>query len=251
METKALHRFTQRVAAYEDDLALAKLIVDKFIEEEVDGKKLSDIFNVEVSKYRVARHKNTKNGREIVGTHLRITLHVAFIKELYEDFSEYINTILTGAARVGVKPERFVGRAGIELTAVEVLQAGSWEALISNVSNKIFRSLENKRSTKELVQGMSDRIGLNIDKSIFEAAIPYLETRHILVHRDGRPDDQFRTNFPNVKIRKNGQILVNFDFITNAKKYICDLAEHIDAKVIENGLVKEYELRGAKVDTGI
>jgi hypothetical protein len=253
METKALHRFAQRVEAYEGDLELAKVVIDKLIEENGQGKRLSELFRIDATKYpHIHKHSNTKNARMVMGYHLRTTLHVAFVKELYEDFSEYLNSILGYAAHVGIKPERLIGGVPelMTLTTVEVLQTSSWDALISYFSSKVFRHLENKRSTIELVQGMSDRIGLKLEKSIFAAAIPYLESRHILVHRDGRPDKRFKSEFPDVKLNKNGQILVDYNFIKDAREKIYALAAHIDSKIVESEMHREQDLRGRKAHPG-
>ena len=249
-ETKPFHWFTQRLEAYGADLELAKFIVDTFIEKSTDGGKLFDLFKVAKEKYPyVSRHNNSKKERRNVGHHLRGTLHVAFVKELYEDFVEYISSILRCAAHAGIQPERFVGTSMVNVSIVEILKLGSWDSLVSDMSDRVFRSLEDKRDTKKLLKGMDERLGLKLNQLIVNGAMPYLESRHILVHRDGKPDKDFKKRYPMISIRLHNnkeQILVNFHFIKNAKEKVYKLAQHIDEKLIENNLIRDHDLRGAK-----
>ena len=122
-ETEPFHWFTQRLGAYGADLEHAKFIVDSFIEKSTDGGKFFDLFKVAKEKYPyVSRHNNSKKQRRNVGHHLRGTLHVAFVKELYEDFVEYISSILKCSAHAGIQPERFVGTSTVNVSIVEMLK---------------------------------------------------------------------------------------------------------------------------------
>ncbi len=107
---------------------------------------------------------------------------------------------MTKAALKGIDPARFVGEVRLDIHAAEFLAAGNWDAAVALVSNAIFRKLENERNTKDLVRKASVRLGLQIDQGKLDAAMPYLDARHMLVHRDGKTDEQYRRDYPGIPL---------------------------------------------------
>lgn len=243
---KALHRFTQRLIAYETDLEIADLLVRDFLAGAADDRSLCQAIGGRANLYpRLHACRNTAQARKIVGLHLKRTLHVAFIKELYEDFSEFLSTSLSRAALAGIDAARFAGEARLDLHAKEILQAGSWDAVIRLISDKIFRALENERNTRMLINKMSVRVGLRLEDQPLNDAMPYLDARHILVHRDGKPDEIYTRSYPDISIVK-GEINLNFEFVSRARNAVLALAEHIDVKMVEAGLVRQQDMAGQR-----
>ncbi len=170
---------------------------------------------------------------------------MAFVKELYEDFSEFLATSLSRAALAGVDAARFAGEGKLEIHAKEILHAGSWEAVIRLISDKIFRALENERKTRDLITKMGNRIGLAIEAAQLDAAMPYLDARHILVHRDGKPDELYTRSYADIPI-VNGEIQLNFEFVGRARSTVTALADHIDERMIAANLVRRQDMAGQR-----
>ncbi len=73
--------------------------------------------------------------------------------------------------------------------------------------------------------------------------MPFLDARHILVHRDGTADELYRRDYPQIALRK-GKIVVNFDFVLSARAAVDALARHIDDRIIHANLVRNQDMHG-------
>lgn len=246
MATKALRRFVQRVEAYGADLELCDALLKQFRASPNSSSTVAEsLGNTNEQFPYLARRKNSKASRDSFAMHMKRTLYVAFIKDLFEDFSEYIATIMTKAAQAGIDPGRFIGEVKLDLHASDILKCGSWDAAVKLVSDAIFRKIENERNTRDLIKKATVRLGLQIDQAKLDAAMPYLDARHILVHRDGRTDEQYETDYPNIR-RRAGTIFVDYAFISDARLAVVALAEEVDAQVITANLTRPQDLSGQK-----
>lgn len=208
------------------------------------GQSICEALGGDPVRYtRLHARQNTRPSRKIVGTHFRRTIQSAFIKELHEDFSDFLATALGRAALTGVDPNRYTGDVKIDIKASELLSAGSWEAVVALISSKIFRALENEKSTKKLISKISSRLGVDLDDGILDAAMPYLDARHILVHADGIADETYKENYGDIALHED-RLIVNFAFIESAKATILALAGHMDQKFLEKGFVPDQFVAG-------
>lgn len=244
MPTKAHHRFVERVASYNSDLELCDVVVRKFISQRNSNASIA--VSLESTNERhpnLGRRTNSRNSRMIVGRHLIRTLHTSFIKDLFEDFSEFLSTTLVRAAQRGIDPARFIGDVKLDLSASEILKTGGWDAAVQVISDAVFRKLENERNTKDLIRKASVRLGLTLDQQIVDAAMPYLDARHILVHRDGKSDELYRRDYPQIAL-DGDKIQINFGFVSAARDCVSALAQHIDDQIIASGLVRRQDMVG-------
>ena len=150
---------------------------------------------------------------------------------------------MTNAAMKGINPARFVGNVKLDLHATDILSAGNWDGAVRAISDAIFRKLENERNTRDLVRKASERLGLNVEQAVLDAAMPYLDARHILVHRDGKTDEKYRNDYPTIPLR-NDKLVVDFALVSNAKIAVSALAREIDDKLIAADLVRAKDLDG-------
>ncbi len=244
MPTKAYHRFSQRVDSYNTDLELSDVIVRRFLAQTNSDETIAEALNSTNDRHPfLGRRQNNRQSRMIVGRHLVRTLHTAFIKDLFEDFSEFLSTTLVRAAQRGIDPARFVGDVKLDLSAATILRTGNWDAAVQEISDAIFRKLENERNTKELIRKASVRLGLALNAQVVDAAMPYLDARHILVHRDGKSDETYRNDYPAIEL-DNDRILVNFAFVSSARERVTALVHHIDNQIIAMGLVRRQDMVG-------
>ena len=244
MPTKAFQRFNARVTAYDSDLELADVLIRGFLRTPNSPSSVGEALDAQQDTHVILHSRvNSRASRNILGRHLKKTLYGAFIKDIYEDFADYVSSSLSRAALAGIDPARFVGEIKLDLHAVEIIAAGSWENVVRLMSDKIFRALENERSTIVLIDKISRRLGLNLDQQILDAAMPYLDARHILVHRDGLSDEIYRNKYPLVPLQGD-QIVLNFALISAGRSTVRALARHIDDQLIAAGLVRAQDLVG-------
>lgn len=243
--SKALHRFLNRIAYYTIDIELTDLLVDGFKTLPNTNDRMSEAFGGQLGRYeRLDNRANTQNSRKLVGNHLRKTINTAYIKELHEDFSEFLATSMSRAALAGVDPARFTGEIHLEIPAKELLKIGNWDSIAVEISDKIFRTLENEKSTKSLISKICNRLGLNLPENLLDNAMPYLDARHILVHRDGMVDEKYKKDYPAIQ-SKDGKLLVNYAFTKRATFHVTALAKHIDDELIGKGFVRQQDMIGA------
>lgn len=240
-KTKAYNRFKHRCDYYDTDLELCELLVRDFVALPNSDEPLAAALKSSLEHHPNLDQVNTRRTRQVRGGHLKNTLRSAFVKDLYEDFVDFLAETMTRAAQKGVDPGRFAGDVKLDLKATEILAAGSWDGVVSVISKKVFRALEGERKTTELITKAAIRLGLKIDQNIIDTAMPYLDARHMLVHQDGKADDQYRKKHPGVTIRE-GKILLDSNFTTKARQTIDALAEAIDQEVIAANLVKPEHL---------
>ncbi|WP_152559555.1 hypothetical protein [Paenirhodobacter enshiensis] len=246
MPTKALQRFEDRVSTYDSDLELADLLVNRFLNLPNSASTVCLALGGAAAKYpKINQRVNTRKARNIYGLHLKVTLYSSFIKDLYEDFSEYLANILKRAALSGVNAGQFQGDAKVDFQAKDILQAGSWDNAIALISEKVFRTLEDEKSTKKLITKISTRLGLALDQATLDAALPYLDARHLLVHRDGRVDAVYTGSYPAIPTQ-DGKLKLDFDFVRNARSNVRSLAAHIDARLCAANLLRPQDLVGAQ-----
>ncbi len=244
MKTKNFQRFINRIGNCESDLELANVLINNFITKTVNSQAtLATALGANsVTHLKLAACVNSRQSRNVIGLHLKKTLYSSFIKDLYEDFTDYLKSALEGAALVDPQPVRFIGNTKVDLKVADVLGLGSWDALVRKIADDIFRSLENERSTIGLVQKLNQRLGLQVPEAIIAAAMPYLDARHILVHRDGKADAVYREAYPNVTLELRGKIKLDFPFVNSARSSVCELANHIDQQIIAANLVAQADV---------
>jgi len=245
MKTKSYVRFLNRSAHFDADLELADIVrtaTSRGALTRNNGRRLFDYINPQRHP-RLAARANNANSRDSAVTHLRTTLHSSFIKDLYEDVTIYFRDVLEAAAMNGVSPGRLVGQFDITFDAKVILTAGNWTNVVALVSQAIFRQIENKRNTKDLVAAMNGKLGLGIAQAVIDAALPYFELRHLLVHSDGIADQKFCRSFPNFGATAGQRILIDNGVIQNARTSILALIAAFDQAIVANNVVAQTELQ--------
>jgi len=243
MKTKALVRFLNRAAHFDADLELADVF-----EIAVTAGELSSpthIFNhCDPAKHPIlVSRKRTGASRQAAAKHLKNSLRASYIKDTYEDFSEYLTAIVRACAENGLAPDRLIGEHKFSIEANDLLALGSWDAVIRSVSACLFRRLENEQSTIKLISSIDNKLSLKLDPAIRDAALPYLDLRHLLVHRDGVTDAIYCNKYRALGLKPDNRVSLSNAFISAAKNSIFALARHIDERVVTNNLVSNESLQ--------
>lgn len=238
MKTKNYQRFISRIGNYESDLELSNVLISNFITKTPNSENTlaQEMGANSATHLKLAGCVNTKQSRKVIGLHLKRTLYSSFLKDLYEDFTDFLKATLESAARIDPQPERFIGNSKINMGIVDTLKLGSWAAFLGKVSEDIFRSLENERSTIALVNKLNERLGLEVPGLAISAAMPYLDARHIFVHRDGKADNVYKDAHQHVVLDAQGKIKLDFIFVNAARLAVCELAKEIDQQIIATNL---------------
>lgn len=243
MKTKYLVKFLNRAAHFEADIELVDVLAISSGSGALSaggGNLLFDAVNP-AQHPRLAKRKSNDHNRRLAVRHLKASLCASYVKDLYEDFGRYMQDVLEAAARGGLNPNRLIGSHKINVEANDLLAAGGWDAVVHMVAKSLFRKLEDERNTKSLIQAMDAKLGLGLDQPTLDAALPYFELRHLLVHHDGVADQEFCQRFPSFGATAAKKISVEFGVVASARATVVALANEFDARVIQHKVVPQSD----------
>lgn len=240
MNSKGYIRFKSRLKNFREDVEIVALLglrQEEFISKEMFQKLDEALFP------SLCARKITAANRSTLLVHLRNTINVAFIKEMYEEVTEYFRYALLQAFMKGVPPEQLIGKHDITMSATELMSLPHYSDVLQAVVHKIFSKMEGERSTLNLIQRMNLKLGLEIDKKLIADALPYLQCRHIFVHADGKPDKEFMDKYPHINIGLRGRIWTDMDFVNAATDAVFRLITAYDAAMIKKDYLPEDEMQ--------
>ena len=247
MKSKFYVTFLNHITNFESDIELVDVLNISITKNRLNDQSSDKmLFDINETQHPVLANKmNNDKNRILSVRHLKATLYISIIKELYEETTLYLRHILQTAAINGFNPGRLVGENNnITFTANEILSTSNWEQIAERVADTIFKRLEEERSTLTLIKKMDKKLGLDIPDTTINRALPYLQIRHYLVHADGFVDDDFKKKYPNISVNSDNKIELNFEIVMEAKKAINNLVRVIDRHCIKKGFIPEsYQSR--------
>ena len=234
--SKGCRRFKSRIDYFQEDMeSIEVFLMNK---EYCAGNEAIFRLTTLKGQPKLSKRQNSEQSRTLVLRHLQHTIYVTFIKEIYEEVMSYFSYVLFNVANVGsIASERLIGNNSCDFTANDILTKTTKEEIISMVTNRIFRVLENKRDTLLLITELKKRLALEISDDIIKAAMPFLLARHIYVHTDGVPDATYSNNYANMKLDNKGRIKLNKLVIYKAKVAISRLILEFDKELKEKNLI--------------
>lgn len=238
MRTKAFHAFESKIHYFDDDIELIDVLRLGIISGELTEEGTNNVLKkVDPDKHsHLSRRQNSDGSRKLIISHLRTTVYSAYIKDVYEEVTDYLRTILEQAAEKGFDAGRLIGEHNFKMDAKDVLETGGWEYVTQKIADSVFQALESEKSTLKLLEKVSNKLGLDVDKTLIDAALPYLEIRHLLVHADGKVSDEYKQKYPDIRL-KNERVFINYVFLTRMRTAIKAMMEDFDKKVIANDVV--------------
>jgi hypothetical protein len=239
MKTKFYSRFISRMANFDADVELAdilKIAIHRGALKSSDSPYLFDSVNIRQHPRLAARTATVSNQKQ-AANHLKATIAAAYLKDIYEDLSDYFVSLLRAAAANGLDPNRLIGEHKVTFDANDILKAGSWDSVLELVSKSVFRKLEGEKSTREILQKMNAKLNLGVRSETIEGALPYLELRHLLVHADGIADAQFCRAYPIVSATVGEKVEISYELLQSAKEAIVKLIAEFDRKVVSKKVV--------------
>lgn len=240
-KSKGFRKFISRLKNFEEDIETLDVFCKNMPSFSL-GPKIFD--GVTTRHPNLNKRSNSQHNRILVSTHLKHTLYVSLIKEIYEELMLYLGYILTCGALSSVDPTRLVGNdQKINMTANDILSLDSKEDIVTRIMRDIFRKLENKRDTLLLIKELNERLGLDIENEIIDEAMPYLQARHKFVHADGLVDDSFKNSYPNIKLTDDNCIKLDRNIMKSAFLSIKNLADEIEKKMSSKHYFQEVEYK--------
>ncbi|MCX5462858.1 hypothetical protein [Alcaligenes parafaecalis] len=244
MKTKAYHAFEQKIIYFDDDITMIDIIRTNILNGELTDKNSTHVLkNLDPVKHRhLIRRKNVDGSRKLLINHLRQTVYSSYIKDLYEEVTHYLRTILEKSAANGFDAGRIIGEHPVKFDAKAILIAGDWKSIARLITDSVFQALEAEKSTLKLFEKISSKLALGVDDGLIKSAIPYLEVRHYLVHADGRAPSDFKDKYPDIRIQR-GYFLLNYSFVENLKTHTKNLVKAFDEAVVAKNLLKNEDLQ--------
>lgn len=164
MKSKGLLRFQNRLNWFDDDIEFADIITKNTLllkDDTVIFKGVS-----QESYPSLSRRSNNDNSRELVAKHLKKTVYVSYIKEIYEEVSEYLKYILCCGARSPIDYPRLIGGENLNIDANTLLSAGSYAKVQNIIMSRVFQSLDSKKSTLNTIKGIIAKLDLDIKSNL-------------------------------------------------------------------------------------
>jgi hypothetical protein len=244
LRTKAYHSFESKLSYFDDDIDLIEVVRLGILNGDLTDKTSQfALKNIDPEKHlQIKRRKNADGSRELLANHLRQTVYSSYVKDIYEEITQYLKTILEKSAENGFDSGRLIGEHTIKLDAKVVLSAGAWPKVARMITDSVFQSLEAEQSTLKLLEKVSTKLALGVDENFIKAALPYLEVRHFLVHRDGKIPPEFKQNNPQIPVKKE-HIKLDYKFVGEFRVAVKNLIKDYDEKVITANLLKPEDIR--------
>lgn len=243
MRTKAYHAFEQKLIYFDDDIDLIEVIRISVSKGDLSSaESMHALLRINPDKHKhIARRKNSDGSRKALINHLRQTLYSSYVKDVYEEATHYLRTILEKSAENGFDAGRLIGEHSGKFDAKAILAAGTWEAVARLITDSVFQTLESEKSTLKLFEKMSSKLALDIDEELIKKALPYLEVRHYLVHADGLLPKQFAKDNPNISVDKKDHIQLDYKFICGLRESVRRLIKEFDEKIMGANLLKHED----------
>jgi len=244
VRTEAYHSFESKLFYFDDDIDLIEVVRLGILNGDLtDNASQFALKNIDPEKHlHIKRRKNSNGSRELLANHLRQTVYSSYVKDIYEEVTQYLKTILEKAAENGFDSGRLIGEHTTKLDAKVVLSAGTWPEVARLITDSVFQSLEAEKSTLKLLEKVSTKLALGVDENLIKSALPYLEVRHFLVHVDGKIPSQFKKDNPQIPI-KAGHIKLDYKFVSELRVAVKNLIKDYDEKVIAANLLKPEDIR--------
>ncbi|MBR1449588.1 MAG: hypothetical protein IJ588_14955 [Prevotella sp.] len=246
MNSKSWQSFDSRLKALKQHLQLSDLALTLANKKAAglagNGQKIAEVLGGSLDTHMQLNIPNEKRDISRAFITSRNKLHEQAIIELYGEFSNYVANVISEIEHKN--PMRFLSllsensENGIKYK--DIITIGNYNALIGEMAKRVFRTLENKRSTKDLLAAFIRNTSITIDNEILEKALVYLEIRHLIIHNNTKADAKFKgmARHDIVSInQRNQKINLNFTVTNEAINAIFRLCKKIDDEIVDKDLI--------------
>ena len=125
---------------------------------------------------------------------------------------------------------------------MDIIRFADKSSIIEEMARRVYRKLENERSTTELLNKVIKITRMSIADELKKKALLYLEIRHLIIHNDSNVDKDFHERNDElqglVKTKHGERLQLNFDLSSQAIACVLELCQKIDEELIGLKLVK-------------
>ncbi|MDR3418851.1 MAG: hypothetical protein P4L83_21975 [Nevskia sp.] len=239
METIPFQRFRGRLEYLQQHMQVVDVAITKLFTQTQghhgQGGTILDALQVNSPRYDRLRHPVNQDARVFNFSRSRNIEHALI--SLYRYFSEYMQGLL--AEIYVTNPMVVVGKAPGSLQYPDIVKLGSFDAIAEKMIGNVFRKLEDERSTVKLLDKILDHTGVHPDPAQTEAALMYLEMRHLFVHNHGKADEGFVARYGAMTGLALGQRLpTKFQTARSGINAVETLLKDIDTQMIATGFAR-------------
>ena len=103
MPSKAFHSFDSKMAYFNDDIELIDVLRTAVLDGDLTDPNTNRLLkHVDPNRHRhIARRQNSDGSRRNTINHLRASVYSSYLKDLYEEVTEYLRAILNQASLNG------------------------------------------------------------------------------------------------------------------------------------------------------
>lgn len=244
--TKSWQVFFSRIASMKQSFQLSDLSLTMAqkhcVKQKDNGKTIAETLNGSLDTHRQLNTPNTLLDINRTFITNRNRLNQQALIELYKAFSYYIKSIIHELSMQD--PMKMQGllcsKGDRNVSYPDIIKLGSYDAIITDMSNKVFRSLERLQSTPDLLEKLIELTDIKIDESLKEDALLYLELRHLIIHNNAKADNKFINLNKKKLVSINDhtkKIFFNYTLSNTAMNVVFQLCKKIDDELIRLGLV--------------
>ena len=255
-ETTSLQQYRGAIDFLQTHIQLvdASLIqTSKVLLEQTDQETNIHIaLGLDVQSYDRLNHPAKQQGA-LVKHSQKKNIEFAIVR-LYNLFTIYLHNITK--EMYAKNPMLVVGKAVINkngedkdnltMSFAEIVRLESYENIQEQIVSRVFRSIEELKSTNKLLVKILKDTKVNIPKTTVDDALAYLELRHLFVHNQGLVDSKYVKAYgkkftPNLKNKQ--EIPAKIETFTKALSALNKLIIEIDDQLIKNGIVGKREFK--------
>ena len=196
--TKSFQIFDGKIRSLKQHLQLIDLsltLACKCCNKEKDnGKNIATTLHAVSGTHLQLNIPNKTTDIKRTFAYSRRKLNEQAIIELYRLFSDYISNIVSELFKNN--PYQLFGAITDKneraLFYHEIIQLSSYDAIIEEISKRIYRSFEKQRSTPKLLEKIISTTKVSISNEIKQDALLYLEIRYLIIHNNSNVDEKFK-----------------------------------------------------------
>lgn len=240
-QSKAFASFKNKVLHFNDDIELVDILYATIKHQPANYDDRLFDFQDRSKHLNISRYKNCQENRLMVVQHLKSTIYSAYVKDVYEELTIYLKSIILEAyENAKVDPKRIIGEHKVNMSAVDILAGIHNGTLAQTIIENMFQALENERSTITLIKKSCTKLGISVKDELIDDAVYYLEIRHKLVHTDGYADEEFRKKHKSLRYTARGYIDLSYPVLQSMRNSLLALVGAIDEDALKKEIINPH-----------
>lgn len=244
--SKSFQSFNGKVRSLKTHVQLADVaftrINRKCSRNRGNGKSIGETLGTNTAKHPQLNEPNESIEINKVFATSRIKINEQALIELYAFFADYMSSVIREMENTN--PNRILGvvppDSPTDLSYKDVFSLGSYNAILDEIAKRVFRSLEDERSTPKLLKKFIKATKLNVPVGIRDDALVYLEIRHLIIHNSSKADAKFNAlnNRGLVSVNAvNKKVAINYAISNAAIDAVTALCQSIDGELTRLGMI--------------